>query len=83
MKALVVSGASWATILPDLDALKTAALREVPPPITADVVSAGRVALLTKAYSGLLTDPGIEKAAKLAGQIAVAQAAAAAAVVEG
>jgi hypothetical protein len=83
MKALVVSGASWATILPDLDALKADALREVPPPITAAAVSAGRAALLTRAYSGLLTDPGIEKAAKLAGQIAVAQAAAAAAVVEG
>jgi hypothetical protein len=83
MKALIQSGKSWATILPDLKELKTTALREVPPPITPAAVTTGRAAVLTKAYSGLLTDPDVEKAAKLAGQIAVAQAAAAAATVGG
>ena len=60
--------------------LKTAALREVPVPITAGAAAIERSTMLAKAYSGLLADPGIEKAAKLAGHIAIAEAASAASV---
>ena len=73
MKGLVQSGKGWATILPELHVMKTAALKTVPAPFKAGVAVAERPATTAKVYSGLLTDPGVEKIAKLAGEIAVAE----------
>lgn len=74
MKALVQSGKDWATILLELNVMKTAALKMVPVSVKAGAAVAERPSMMAKAYSGLLTDPGIEKMAKLAGEIAVAEA---------
>jgi hypothetical protein len=74
MKALVQSGKAWATILPELNVMKKAALKTVPVSVKAGAAVAERPAMMAKVYSGLLTDPGIEKTAKLAGEIAVAEA---------
>jgi hypothetical protein len=74
MYAVIQSGKNWATILSELNTMKTAAIDNALVPFKIGNAVAERPALLAKAYSGLLTDPGIEKAAKLAGKIAVANA---------
>jgi len=74
MKALVQSAKGWATIVPELKTMKTAALKAVPVPFKAGTAIAERPAMLAKTYSGLLADPAIEKMVKLAGELAVAEA---------
>ena len=64
----------WATILPALIEMKTEALTTVPASLNAGTSLAERRPMLAKVYSGLLTGPGIETIAKLAGEIAVARA---------
>ncbi len=73
MRTLVQSGKDWATILPALKVMSTAALKTVPVPIKTGSVAVARTAMLAQAHRGLLTDPAIERAAKLAGEIAVAR----------
>jgi hypothetical protein len=74
IKALALSGKNWATILPQLYEMKKEALKAVPVSVKTGTTVAERPVMLAKAYSGLLTDSGIEKAVKLAGEIAVAEA---------
>lgn len=74
MKTLALSGKEWAIILTELNVMKTAALKTVPVSVKTGLVVVERPAILTQAYRGLLTDPAIEKVAKRAGEIAVAQA---------
>ncbi len=74
MRALVQSDKGWATILPALKVLSAAVLKTVPVPLKTGAVSAARPALLAQTHRGLLSDPAIERAAKLAGEMAVAAA---------
>ena len=74
MKSVVMSAHDWSEILPELKELKAAAIMTVPMPFKVETAVAERSAMSAKAYSGLLTDPSIEKMAKRAGEIAIAAA---------
>lgn len=74
MKTLLQSGKAWVTIVSELKAMTTEAVKAVPVPFTTGTIVTGHSALRAKMYSGLLRDSAIERMAKVTGELAVAKA---------
>ncbi len=74
LKTLIGSGKSYAQLLPELTEIKNNALATASTTFTTGAAITDRPAALAKAYSGLLTDPAVEKAIKSAATTAVASA---------